>query len=54
MHFVGVFWGLKVLHVRVKQLGFLAYPWRVFMLLGAFHWLYLGLIVFVIGVFVFK
>jgi len=52
MHFIGVFWGLKVLHVRVKQLGDLSHPWRTFFLLGTFHWLYLGLILFVIGVFI--
>jgi hypothetical protein len=53
MHFVGVFWGLKVLYVRLKQLAGLSQPWRLFFLLGAFHWLYLGLILFVIGVFIF-
>lgn len=52
MHFIGVFWGLKVLHVRVKQLGLHSHFWRIFFLLGSFHWLYLGLILFVIGVFI--
>lgn len=52
-HFMGFFIGVILLHVRIKRFIRSPYPWGLFLLLGAFHWLYGGLILMVIGVFVF-